>query len=42
MVPSVDYAYIQARLDETSEARRLLSSRGTVPFGGITDIRGVL
>jgi len=42
LVPSTDEVYIQSRLDETSEARRLLSSRGNIPLGGITDIRGLI
>ena len=42
LTPSVDEAYIQLRLDETSEARDLLARRGPIPFGGITDIRNQL
>jgi DNA mismatch repair protein MutS2 len=42
LVPSVDEVYIQSRLDETTEARQMLAMRGTIPLGGITDIRGLL
>ena len=42
LLPSTDGNYIQLRLDETSESRRLLSSRSAIPLGGISDIRGLL
>jgi DNA mismatch repair protein MutS2 len=42
LVPTSDAAYIQSRLDETSEARQMLSTRGNIPLGGITDVRNLL
>ncbi len=38
--PSPDLAEVQARLDTTSEARRLIESRPEVSLGGARDMRG--
>lgn len=40
--PSRDPTWIQRRLDETEQARRLLADRGAPPFSGLTDIRQLL
>ncbi len=39
MQPSARLAEAKGRLDETTEARRLLDTRGSLPLGGVTDIR---
>jgi len=36
--PHSDVAWVEARLEETSQARRALADEGDVPFGGLTDI----
>lgn len=40
--PSSEFATVQVLLDETAEARTLVASQLTVPFGGIRDIRSAL
>ncbi|HEX5324315.1 MAG TPA: hypothetical protein VFW40_11050, partial [Capsulimonadaceae bacterium] len=42
MRPLDDPASIQTRLDETAEARQMLSVKGNIPLGGIMDIRPLL
>lgn len=42
MTPSTDLDRVQLLLDETHEARGLLSIKGTIPLGGISDIRPFL
>jgi DNA mismatch repair protein MutS2 len=42
MLPSDFPADIQARLDETTECRTLIDSRGNLPLGGVMDIRPLL
>jgi len=39
VVPSDHLLQVQARLDETTECRNLLEAKGSLPLGGITDIR---
>jgi DNA mismatch repair protein MutS2 len=40
--PRSDLAWVRARLEETSQARRALQDEGHVPFGGLTDIGELL
>ncbi len=40
--PSSQFETVQVLLDETAEARTLVSSELTIPFGGIRDIRSAL
>ncbi|MCX7598379.1 MAG: hypothetical protein N2512_05870, partial [Armatimonadetes bacterium] len=40
--PRSDRGWIERRLEETSEARALLGNLGSPPFGGLTDVRGLL
>ena len=40
--PRSDPGWIERRLEETSEARALMASLGTPPFGGLTDVRELL
>ncbi len=40
--PHTDGAHIRQRLAETTQARRLLETVGTPPWGGATDIRALL
>lgn len=40
--PSADAAWVRRRLDETEQARRLLTEHREPPFGGLTDIRELL
>ncbi len=40
--PHTDVAHIRQRLAETTQARRLLETVGTPPWGGATDIRPLL
>lgn len=42
MTPMDYLPQVQARLDETTECRRLLDARGNLPLGGITDIRPLI
>lgn len=42
MRPLDDPDEIQKRLDETAEARQLLSVKGNIPLGGIMDIRPIV
>src|SRR5579862_4692056 len=42
MRPDKDAAVVQTRLDETAEARKMLSVKGNIPLGGIMDIRALL
>lgn len=39
MLPSDHFAHVRTLLDDTTECRRLLDTRGNLPFGGITDVR---
>ena len=39
LVPASYLPSVQARLDETTECRTLLQTKGSLPLGGITDIR---
>ncbi len=39
VMPSDWLAEVQARLDETTECRTLISVKGNLPLGGVTDIR---
>ncbi len=36
--PSTDAGWVRTQLAETSQARRLIETKGTAPFGGLTDI----
>jgi DNA mismatch repair protein MutS2 len=40
--PSRDAAWVQRRLTETEQARRLFAEKGQPPFNGITDLRDIL
>lgn len=40
--PMFDVDYIQIKLRETSEARRIARGAGHAPFGGIRDVRGAV
>ena len=40
--PSDYYAEVHARMAETTECRKLLDARGSLPLGGITDVRPLL
>ncbi len=40
--PHTDVTWVEARLEETSQARRALADEGHVPFGGLTDIGELL
>lgn len=42
VVPSDHLLQVQARLDETTECRNLLEAKGSLPLGGISDIRPAL
>ena len=42
VVPSGHLLQVQARLDETTECRTLLEAKGSLPLGGISDIRPAL
>lgn len=42
MRPLEDEDVIQTRLDETTEARRMLAVKGNIPLGGIMDIRALI
>ena len=42
MAPSDWLPQVQARLDETTECRTLINARGSLPLGGVTDIRPLI
>ena len=39
MKPGDYFPYVRSRLNETTECRKLIVDRGSIPLGGITDIR---
>ena len=39
MRPSDHFAFVQARMAETTECRHLIDARGSLPLGGVTDVR---
>jgi DNA mismatch repair protein MutS2 len=42
MLPLDYLPQVQARLDETTECRKLIETKGNLPLGGITDIRPLI
>jgi DNA mismatch repair protein MutS2 len=42
MRPEDNLVIVQTRLDETAQARKMLSVKGNIPLGGIMDIRALL